>query len=135
MSNPLNIIRELFTPAADLIDSLHTSEEEKLEAKRKMIDAQTAISLELLGYEARLMESKHDVIMSEAQGQSFLQRNWRPITMLTFLILVVLDSFGLLSNPLAPEAWVLLQLGLGGYVVGRTAEKIVPNILSTIRKD
>lgn len=135
MKNPLEIIRELFVPAADLIDSLHTSEEEKLEAKRRMIDAQTAISLELLGYEARLMESKHDVIMSEANGQSFLQRNWRPITMLTFLILVVLDSFGLLSTPLAPEAWVLLQLGLGGYVVGRTAEKIVPNILSTIRKD
>ena len=73
--------------------------------------------------------------MSDAYGQSFLQRNWRPITMLTFLILVVLDSFGLLSTPLAPEAWVLLQLGLGGYVVGRTAEKIVPNILRTIRKD
>ena len=135
MNNPLSIIRELFTPAAELIDSLHTSDEEKLEAKRRMIDAQTAISLELLGYEARLMESKHDVIMSEAQGASALQRNWRPITMLTFLTLVVLDSFGLLLTPLAPEAWVLLQLGLGGYVVGRTAEKIVPNILSTIRKD
>tara|TARA_R110001606_G_scaffold395627_1_gene568223 strand:- start:5910 stop:6317 length:408 start_codon:yes stop_codon:yes gene_type:complete len=135
MSNPLNIIRELFVPAADLIDSLHTSDEEKLEAKRKMLDTQTEISLTLLGYEARLMESKHDVIMSEANGQSILQRNWRPITMLTFLILVVLDSFGVLPTPLATEAWTLLQIGLGGYVVGRSAEKIVPNIMATIRKN
>lgn len=135
MSNPLNIIRELFTPAADLIDSLHTSEEERLEAKRRMLDTQTEISLTLLSYEARLMESKHDVIMAEAQGQSFLQRNWRPFTMLVFLILVVLDSFGLLSTPLAPEAWTLLQIGLSGYVVGRSAEKIVPNIMRTISKD
>ena len=135
MSKPLTIIRELFTPAAQLIDSLHTSEEEKLEAKRTLIETQSEISLTLLEYEARLMESKHDVIKSEAQGASILQRNWRPITMLTFLILVVLDSFGLLSTPLAPEAWVLLQLGLGGYVVGRSAEKIVPNIMNTIRKD
>jgi len=135
MTNPLSIIRELFVPAAELIDSLHTSDEEKLEAKRRMIDTQTAISLTLLDYEARLMESKHDVIMSEAQGQSVLQRNWRPITMLTFLILVVLDSFGLLSSPLAPEAWSLLQMGLGGYVVGRSVEKVVPNIMRHIRKD
>ncbi len=135
MTNPLSIIRELFVPAAELIDSLHTSDEEKLEAKRRMIDTQTAISLTLLDYEARLMESKHDVIMSEAQGQSVLQRNWRPITMLTFLILVVLDSFGLLSSPLAPEAWNLLQMGLGGYVVGRSVEKVVPNIMRHIRKD
>jgi hypothetical protein len=45
--------------------------------------------------------------------------------MLTFLALVVFDSFGLLSSKLAPEAWTLLQLGLGGYVVGRSAEKLI----------
>ena len=135
MKNPLDIIRELFIPAANLIDSLHTSEEEKINAKKAMLESQMEISLQLLGYEARLMEAKSDVIMSEANGQSTLQRNWRPITMLTFLVLVVLDSLGVLPTPLAPEAWTLLQMGLGGYVVGRSAEKIVPNILSTIRKN
>ena len=135
MKNPLDIIRELFIPAANLIDSLHTSEEEKINAKKAMLESQMEISLQLLGYEARLMEAKSDVIMSEANGQSSLQRNWRPITMLTFLVLVVLDSLGVLPTPLAPEAWTLLQMGLGGYVVGRSAEKIVPNILNTIRKN
>lgn len=135
MKNPLDIIRELFIPAANLIDSLHTSEEEKINAKKAMLESQMEISLQLLGYEARLMEAKSDVIMSEANGQSSLQRNWRPITMLTFLVLVVLDSLGVLPTPLAPEAWTLLQMGLGGYVVGRSAEKIVPNLLSTIRKN
>ena len=128
MSSPLSIIRELFAPAADLIDSLHTSEEEKLEAKRRILETQTEISLTILGYEAQLMESKHSVIMAEASGQSALQRNWRPITMMTFLVLVVADSFGLLATPLAPEAWTLLQIGLSGYVVGRSAEKIVPSL-------
>ena len=49
--------------------------------------------------------------------------------MLTFLALVVCDSFGLLKFRLADQAWTLLQLGLGGYVVGRSAEKIVPMIV------
>ena len=44
--------------------------------------------------------------------------------MLTFLVLAVGDSLGLLATPLRDEAWALLQLGLGGYVVGRSGEKI-----------
>ena len=44
--------------------------------------------------------------------------------MLTFLGLVVFDSFGVLPFRLVKEAWLLLQIGLGGYVVGRTYEKV-----------
>ena len=39
--------------------------------------------------------------------------------------LVVCDSFGWLANPLASEAWTLLQIGLGGYVTSRGVEKVV----------
>jgi len=66
--------------------------------------------------------------ITEAKGQSRLQRNWRLITMLTFLILVVCDSFGMLAFRLSDEAWLLLQIGLGGYVVERTGEKIAEKI-------
>lgn len=54
--------------------------------------------------------------------------------MLTFLALVVCDSFGWLPNRLAPEAWVLLQIGLGGYVAGRSLEKLAPSIMSAVKK-
>ena len=74
-------------------------------------------------YETKLLDAKKTIITAEAQSQSWIARNWRPLTMLVFLGLVVLDSFGWLPNPLAPEAWLLLQLGLGGYVAGRSVEK------------
>ena len=45
--------------------------------------------------------------------------------MMTFLALVVMDSFGFLPFRLASEAWILLQIGLGGYVAGRSGEKIM----------
>jgi hypothetical protein len=45
--------------------------------------------------------------------------------MVTFLVLVVCDSFGILAFRLSNEAWSLLQVGLGGYVVGKSGEKIV----------
>jgi len=48
--------------------------------------------------------------------------------MLTFLVLVVLDAFAVLPNPIAEDMWDLLKIGLGGYVVGRSAEKIVDKL-------
>lgn len=126
--NIFGFIGQIFEPAAKLIDSLHTSEAEKLGAKQKLYEAQAEVTGKLLDYERLLLESQAKIITAEAQGSSWLQRNWRPITMITFLILVVCDSFGLLAFRLAEQAWTLLQIGLGGYIVGRSAEKIMPHV-------
>lgn len=127
-------ILDVLKPVQLIIDDLHTSEEEKMQIKAKVYEVQSQFSNEMLKYEAELMRSKADVIKAEAQGQSWLQRTWRPITMLTFLLLVVLDSFGLLAFRLAEQAWTLLQIGLGGYVIGRSAEKIVPKVAESLQK-
>ena len=119
-----SFISSIIKPAADLVDNLHTSEEEKLELRKQIQQIENEFQSKVLEYETKLMESQASIIKAEATGQSWIQRNWRPITMLTFLVLVVLDSFGVLQNRLAQEAWTLLQIGLGGYVVGRSAEKI-----------
>ena len=126
--NWFSLIGSIFKPAADLIDNLHTSEEEKLTIKQKMFELQLEAFNKAEEYETKLLDAKQTIITAEANSQSWIARNWRPITMLTFLVLVVGDSMGLLATPLAPEAWTLLQIGLGGYVVGRSAEKVT-NIL------
>ena len=125
----------LIRPVTDLVDDLHTSEEERLQVKSGLFQIQAELATTIMDYEARLLEAKTKVITAEAQGQSWLQRTWRPITMLTFLALVVADTFGWTEFRLAQEAWTLLQIGLGGYVVGRSAEKIVPKITDVMRKD
>lgn len=122
-------------PVTKLVDELHTSEEERLAIKSKLFELQTNITTKTLDYESRLVEAQSKVITAEAQGASWMQRNWRPITMLVFLGLVVADTFGLTQFRLASEAWTLLQIGLGGYVVGRSAEKIAPKVVDVMRKD
>lgn len=126
-------ISSIFKPAAELIDNLHTSEEEKLAIKQKMFEMQVQAFNKAEEYEQELLKAKSSIIMAEANGQSWIQKNWRPITMLTFLVLVVADSFGLLAFRLAEQAWALLQIGLGGYVVGRSVEKITPQITEIIK--
>jgi len=125
----LTLISSLFAPAAKLIDDLHTSGEEKLEAKQKLFDSQSEITFKFLDYEARMMEMRGNIITAEANSKHWLTAVWRPITMLTFLVLVVLDSFGWLASPLRDEAWVLLQIGLGGYIAGRSAEKVTDKMV------
>jgi hypothetical protein len=66
------------------------------------------------------------VVKAEAQGQSWLQRTWRPITMLVFVGLIVARWLGW-SAPNLGEAevlklWDIVEIGLGGYVIGRSAE-------------
>jgi len=126
--NIFNFISEIFEPARKLIDNVHTSTEEKLTLKNKLTVIENEMHSKLIDYETKLLASKTAIITAEAGGQSWMQRNWRPITMLTFLVLVVCDSFGLLAFRLADEAWTLLQIGLGGYVTGRSAEKIVDKL-------
>ena len=85
-------------PVTKLVDELHTSDEERLQIKAKLFEMQTAMAAKAMDYETRLVESKTKIITAEAHGASWLQRNWRPITMLTFLALVVFDTFGLTAS-------------------------------------
>lgn len=125
--NLLSFIGDIFKPAAKLIDAVHTSTEEKMKLNAAIKTIENELLVKVIDYETKLLEAKASIITSEAQGASWMQRNWRPVTMLTFLVLVVCDSFGLLAFRLSAEAWLLLQIGLGGYVASRGAEKIVDN--------
>ena len=130
----LSFLGDAIKPITKLVDSLVTTDAERLLLHNELTKVENVFAERVLEYEGKLAQMKADVIMAEATGQSWMQRNWRPITMLTFLMLVVFDSFGWLANPLAKEAWVLLQIGLGGYVVGRSAEKIIPAVVSKLKK-
>lgn len=131
--NPImTLISSVFEPAAKLIDELHTSEEERIDAKTRMLASQTALTMRILDYEAQLAQMQSNIVLAEAQGKSWLQRNWRPITMMSFLMLVIMDSFGFLPFRLAGDAWTLLQIGLGGYVAGRSGEKIMNSMKTKV---
>jgi hypothetical protein len=129
-----DFLKQAITPVTDLIGEMHTSDAEREALRLEFYKLQFGIFEKIVSYEQQLLESQKQVITAEAQGQSWMQRSWRPITMLTFLALVIADSFGWLANPLAPEAWTLLQLGIGGYVAGRSLEKVTPKITEALKK-
>jgi len=73
------------------------------------------------------------VVQAEAKSEHWLTANWRPLTMLTFVVIIANNyiiapyaesMFGVsVRLEIPPDMWDLLKLGLGGYVAGRSAEK------------
>ena len=127
--NPIwDTVTALIKPIADDIGKLIPDADKKTELQGKIVELQFTVLKSTMDYESQLLDAKKSIIVAEAQSDSWLAKTWRPITALTLLGLVVCDSFGWLPNKLAPEAWTLLQLCLGGYVVGRSVEKAFPAI-------
>lgn len=89
----------------------------------------------ILDYESDLVQAQASIVLAEAQGQSWLQRNWRPILMLTIVAIIAnnyilfpyVQLFGGSAMMLdLPEGlWKLMSIGVGGYVVSRGVEKSV----------
>ena len=110
------------------LDKLFTSKEEK-------IKAENVIKQILVQKQLELQRMQTEIIVTEAKG-NWLQRSWRPILMLAFGFIVIYVKFlapvfGLTIPELENEFWNLLQIGIGGYVIGRTGEKMMKSYSDT----
>ena len=86
-----------------------------------------------------LIREQGRIVAAEVQGESWLQRNWRPLLMLV-VIVIIANNYILVPylKALFPQhvhvlelpsgLWALLNVGVGGYVAGRSGEKIVQNL-------
>ncbi len=118
------------------IDSISTTEEEKLTAKAIILKAEADFRLKMAGLATELAAIQAGVITAEINSKHTLAAIWRPILMLSFgfviIYAVVAPSFGAAPVDLTaiPEKfWTLLTVGIGGYVGGRTLEKVTPAIV------
>ncbi len=124
-------VAALFTKGLDIIDDMVPDKD--LAAKLKAALQQKIVEIAHTEF-TTLVQSRSQVLLAEIQGKSWLQRNWRPLIMMTFG-LIIFNNYAL--NPwlnallgwniimdIPPDMWSVLKLGLTGYIVGRSAEKI-----------
>lgn len=140
----LPVIGDLFKGLFGTIDELHTSTEEKLTLQQQMFSLQVSLTEKLLDFQARMAEAQSRIITAEATSDSWIAKNWRPITMLTFVALVVFRWTGLLSvlgfpqvnvsEAIEKELWLIIQIGLGGYIGGRSVEKVAEVVGTVVMK-
>lgn len=85
----------------------------------------------ILDITSKVTELQSNVIITE-MGGSWLQRNWRPLLMLICIIIIAWNymfvpviGHNLRQMILPKQLWNLLTIGVSGYIVGRSGEKIV----------
>lgn len=128
-----NVISNMINELTGKINGLIS---EKIKDKEKVLELQTEIEKEILKFEENLEKAEEisEDVVSKNTEESWLTRNWRPITMLVFVILIVLDWFGLSSSSapveLKEKIYSLMEISMGGYVAGRSLEKVTKNIKS-----
>ena len=114
-----NLIGTIGGKVLDIVDDVV---EDKDEANKLKFQIQK----QLMESKTTELEAQARIVLAEAQG-SWLQRNWRPMLMVTFAGLVVAHWFGLTASNI-PESVQnsllnIVMVGVGGYVAGRSAEK------------
>jgi hypothetical protein len=125
------ILKSFTDKAGDVVDQMVEDKDLAIRIKSEIF--MQVSQLDLTKFVAQL-EAQKSVLVAELQGESWSQRNWRPIVMLMFATIIAnnyivfpyLSAFGIpvvqLEPP--PQMWNMIGLGLSGYVVGRSAEKI-----------
>jgi hypothetical protein len=128
-----NFLGSIFKPVTELVDDLHTSEEEKLKLKNDLAKMQFDMQKKLLDHETKLMLKQADIVKAEASSKHWLTASWRPIVSLSFAAIIIARWFGLTSDSISMELelelFSILKVSLGGYIGARSGEKIVTTVM------
>lgn len=114
-----------------VVGNLFPDPTERAKAEAEMLRA-------LMENQREIEAAAGQIIQTEAASSHWLAANWRPLLMLVFGGLIVARWFGWAAPNLSEaeylKLWDIVELGLGGYVIGRSAEKIIPAVAASMKK-
>lgn len=123
----MKTVTNLVGAVSEIVDRLTLPGREKKQLE-------TDILRLLIAVEEKTISEQAASIREEARG-NWLQRSWRPIVMLVFTLIILAGTF--LNLPILADTsrfWDLLEIGLGGYIIGRGSEQLVSSLLKRPRK-
>ena len=101
----------------------------------KSLDVEREVKLALLEHTDSIESIRGKIVLEEAKSSNWLTAAWRPLLMLVviaiiacnYLIFPIIRIFypEMIVLELPVELWNLLTIGVGGYVVGRSGEKMI----------
>ena len=112
----MKTVTNLVSAVGEIVDRLTLPGREKKQLE-------TDILRLLIAVEEKTISEQAASIREEARG-NWLQRSWRPIVMLVFTLIILAGTF--LNLPILADTsrfWDLLEIGLGGYIIGRGATR------------
>jgi len=100
--------------------------------------AEAELSVALMQRAQEIENAAASIVKTEAASEHWLTATWRPIVMLVLTAMIVARWLGYsapnISEAEALKLWSIVEIGLGGYVIGRSAEKIAPMVAEAMKR-
>jgi len=110
----------------------------------KQAEFDKEIRLSLLENAEGLEAARAKIILAEANSSSWLAATWRPLLMIIVVAIIAMNYlffpilgliFGIeIMIELPAQLWNLLTVGVGGYVIGRSGEKMMTSYVGDKKK-
>jgi hypothetical protein len=116
-----SFIGGIFKPAADLIDNVHTSEEEKLSLRNQLSQIEAQVTIKMVDLQSSIIEANSKLAIAEQEHGNWLSKSWRPLASMVMTSILVSMGFGFIEfNELLAQ---ISGAFLGVYGIGRSIEK------------
>ena len=106
------------------------------ETERQRVENEVTIAV--MKQAQAIEEAAAGIVKTEAASGHWLAANWRPLTALVFVGLIVARWLGWtapgMTEPEYLAVYDIIQIMIGGYVASRGLEKLVPPIASALKK-
>lgn len=134
-STIVGAISTVFGGVKDIIQGHIQNDADKIAASVKLGELQVQLQTTLIQAGEQFVDAQKSIIVAEAQSQSWLPRNIRPLGLLVFLAIIVYQGVFVSVFHLPPvnfttvpdKLWNLIMVGFGGYILSRGAEKVAAN--------
>jgi len=117
---------------SDVVSRIFGTIDEVVVDKDKANELKAKIEGQLIGLTSQLMEAREKIILAETKSESFLTSNWRPITILIFVAMVVLDWYGIapasVPADVKKDIFSLIKVSVSGYIGVRGIEKVAKSL-------
>lgn len=129
---------QLLGAVSPIVSALFKTVDKAIDSKEEREKIKQTIQQQVMAGEMKELSTAANIILAEAKSESWLARNWRPLLMMV-VVLIVANNYLLVPYANAffnwgiildlPDAlWTLLTIGVGGYTVGRSAEKVASSL-------
>ena len=141
---PGNVITDILAaPFQGIIDGVSQLIKDFVKDPEANLNAQVTLAkltadtnVAIMSADQAFADAQAQVIEAEAK-EGWLAANWRPCLMFLFIIIIANNYlfapwFSVKSLDIPPDLWALLKLGVTGYIVGRSAEKFLPDTAASV---
>lgn len=136
----LGFLGSLFAPITKITTTLSDNSVAKQEIEKQLVEIKARVTEKMLEYDekvvelqGRLLDSNAKIQVAESQSQSAFVRLYRPVIISSMFLMIALNSFGVLTNPL-PELFIqVFGTAFGVITVAPAATEMGTALMSKYR--